>query len=89
MYTARTLVLTIALSAGGLAAYLASGSDHKPPPTTVVAQLQSADVLVATSDIGLGRSVAPENLQWQIWPAATANNSFIRRGVSSPTTTQK
>jgi pilus assembly protein CpaB len=87
MYTARIVVLTITLSAGGMAAYLASGSDNKPSPITPVAQLQTADVLVATSDIGLGRSVAPETLQWQIWPAATANNSFIRRGVSSPTTT--
>ncbi|WP_029582783.1 hypothetical protein [Bradyrhizobium sp. URHD0069] len=87
MYTARIVVLTIALSAGSVAADLASGSDNKPSPITPVAQRQTVDALVATSDIGLGRSVAPETLQWQIWPAATANNSFIRRGVSSPTTT--
>jgi pilus assembly protein CpaB len=37
------------------------------------------DVLVAKSDIGLGQSVTPDNLQWQTWPAATASNSFIRR----------
>ena len=59
MNTARIVVLTIALSAGGVAAYLASGSDNKPPPSEPVAQLQTVDVLVAKADIGLGQSVKP------------------------------
>src|SRR5712672_4269673 len=81
MYTARIVVLTIALSAGGFAAYLARGSDTKPAlPVEPVVQLQTVDVLVAKADIGLGQSVTPDNLQWQTWPAATASNSFIRRG---------
>jgi Flp pilus assembly protein CpaB len=50
------------------AAYLVSGSDNKPPPTAPVAQLQTVDVLVAKSDIGLGQTVAPEDMQWQTWP---------------------
>ena len=40
MNTARIVVLTIAVGAGGIAAYLASGSDNKPP-TAPVAQLQA------------------------------------------------
>jgi pilus assembly protein CpaB len=79
MYTARIVVLIIALSAGGVAAYLARGSDNTSPPPDPVVQLQTEDVLVAKSDIGLGQSVNPENLQWQTWPAATASNNFIRR----------
>src|SRR6202048_2338814 len=79
MYTARIVVLTIALGAGGVAAYLARGFDAKSLPTEPVVQLQTVDVLVAKSDIGLGQSVSPENLQWQTWPAATASNNFIRR----------
>jgi len=79
MNTARIVVLTIAVGAGGIAAYLASGSDNKSLPSEPVAQLQTVDVLVAKSDIGLGQSVTPENLQWQTWPAATASNTFIRR----------
>jgi pilus assembly protein CpaB len=79
MHTARIVVLTIALGAGGVAAYLARGFDAKSPPTESVVQLQTVDVLVAKSDIGLGQSVSPENLQWQTWPAATASNNFIRR----------
>ena len=79
MYTSRIVVLIIALGAGGVAAYLGRGLDEKSPPAAPVVQLQTVDVLVAKSDIGLGQSVAPENLQWQTWPAATASNSFIHR----------
>jgi len=82
MKTARIVVLTIALGAGGVAAYLASGSesDNKPAPAKPVAELATVDVLVAKSDIGLGQTVKPEDLLWQTWPAASASNSFIRRG---------
>jgi pilus assembly protein CpaB len=89
MNTARIVVLTIAVGAGGIAAYLASGSDNsKPPPAVPVVQLPTVDVLVAKSDIGLGQSVKPEDLQWQTWPAATASNSFIRRNERPDATTQ-
>src|SRR3984893_5798494 len=87
MNTARIVVLTIAVGAGGLAAYLASGSD-KPPPVEPVAQLQTVDVLVAKSDIGLGQTVGPEDMQWQTWPAATASSTFIRRNERPDATTQ-
>ncbi len=79
MNTARIVVLIIALGAGGVAAYLASGSDSKPPPAAPVAQLQTVDVLVAKADIGLGQTVTVDDMQWQTWPAATASNTFIRR----------
>jgi pilus assembly protein CpaB len=88
MNTARIVVLTIAVGAGGIAAYLASGSDNKPPPSAPVAQLQTVDVLVAKSDIGLGQSLKPDDMQWQTWPAATASNTFIRRGERPDATTQ-
>jgi pilus assembly protein CpaB len=88
MNTARIVVLTIAVGAGGVAAYLASGSDNKPAPVEPVAQMQTVDVLVAKSDIGLGQAVRPEDMQWQTWPAATASNSFIRRNERPDATTQ-
>ena len=77
MNTARIVVLTIAVGAGGIAAYLASGSEN--PPAEPAVQLPTVDVLVAKSDIGLGKSVTPDDLQWQTWPTATASGSFIRR----------
>ena len=87
MNTARIVVLTIAVGAGGIAAYLASGSD-KPAPAAPVAQLQTVDVLVAKSDIGLGQSVTPDDLQWQTWPASTASSNFIKRNERPDATTQ-
>jgi pilus assembly protein CpaB len=79
MNVARIVVLTIALGAGGVAAYLARGTDAPKPEAQPVAQLPTTDILVAKSDIGLGQSVRAEDLQWQTWPAATASNNFIRR----------
>ncbi|MBA4037964.1 MAG: Flp pilus assembly protein CpaB [Bradyrhizobium sp.] len=77
MNRARIVVLSIALGAGGLAAYLASGSGEAPAPAPV-AQFPTVDILVAKSDIGLGQSVKPDDLQWQAWPQATSGN-FISR----------
>jgi pilus assembly protein CpaB len=79
MKTARIVVLAIAISAGGVAAYLASGSDTRPLAPDQTAKLQTVDVLIAKSDIGLGQSVTGDDVQWQTWPAATASASFIRR----------
>src|SRR5712691_5910123 len=78
MNRARIVVLAIAAGAGLTALYLASGSDNSAPPAPV-AQLPTVDILIAKSDIGLGQTVKPEDLQWQTWPAATASSSFIRR----------
>jgi pilus assembly protein CpaB len=88
MNTARIVVLAVALGAGGVAAYLASGSDNKPAPTAPVAQLQTVDVLVAKSDIALGQTVMPDDMQWQTWPAATASSSLVRRNDRPDATTQ-
>ena len=82
------MVLTIAVGAGGVAAYLASGSDDKPAPAAPAAQLQTVDVLVAKSDIGLGQTVTPADMVWQTWPTASASNTFIRRNERPDATTQ-
>ncbi|MDP1868591.1 MAG: Flp pilus assembly protein CpaB [Bradyrhizobium sp.] len=88
MNTARIVVLTIAVGAGGVAAYLASGSDKGPAPAEPVAQMPTVDVLVAKADIGLGQSLKPDDMQWQTWPASSNNNTFIRRGERPDATTQ-
>jgi pilus assembly protein CpaB len=87
MNIARIVVLIIALGAGGVAAYLASGSDGKPPPAEPVAQLTD-DVLVAKSDIGLGQTLTADDMQWQSWPASTASSTFIRRNQRPDAPTQ-
>ena len=67
MNTARIVVLTIALGAGGVAAYLASGTDKQTAAVEPAVQLPTVDVLVARSDIGLGQALKPGDLQWQTW----------------------
>jgi len=81
MNTARIVVLAIAVSAGGVAAFLASGSDHKPVAHVAapVPQLETTDVLVAKGDIPLGQTIKAEDMKWQPWPAAAASSSFIRK----------
>jgi pilus assembly protein CpaB len=80
MNVARIVVLTIALGAGGVAAYLARGVDQKPAAATEpVAQLPTSEVLVAKTDIGLGQIVKPEDLQWQAWPATGISSNLISR----------
>src|SRR5690349_19488295 len=78
MTPARIAVLAVAVVAGGIAAYLASGSDDKPAQAPV-AQLPTVDVLVAKNEIGLGQTVKPDDLQWQTWPTASASGTFIKR----------
>src|SRR4029077_19506137 len=87
MNRARIVVLTIAIGAGGVAAFLASGSDTRPPPAEPVV-LQTVDVLVAKSDIGLGQTLSADDMIWQTWPAATASSTFIRRHERPDPTTQ-
>lgn len=81
MNKARIVVLAIALGAGGVAAYLASGSEPKQVVVQAapVPQMETTDVLVAKSEIPLGQTITADDLQWQSWPATTANSSFIRR----------
>ena len=88
MTPARLIVLAIALIAGGIAAYLASGSFDTKPPAAPVVQLPTVDVLIAKDDIGLGQTVGPENLVWQTWTQSTASGSFIRRTERPEAATQ-
>ncbi len=78
MKPARIIVLVIAVVAGGIAALLAGRSEPPPPPAPVT-QLETTDVLIANSDIGLGSTVSAQDLRWQTWPAAAAGSSFIRK----------
>ena len=80
MKAARIVVLTIAVGAGGIAALLA-GRSQKPPPVKHVAApaISSVDVLVAKSDIPIGQTISPSDVQWQPWPASAKTGDFIRK----------
>jgi Flp pilus assembly protein CpaB len=100
MNTARIVVLTIAVGAGGVAACPASGSDRRPPPEPV-AQLQTVDVIVAQADIGLGQTVTPDDMHHPdrrlgqnsvVRPddgARRGNINAVRDRIANPTTIQK
>ena len=80
MKAARVVVLTVALAAGGVAAMLA-GRSEKPSEVKApeAPKLASVDILVAKSDIPMGQTLSPGDLQWQAWPATTAGGNFIRK----------
>jgi pilus assembly protein CpaB len=80
MKAARLVVLGVALVAGGVAALLAS-SHHEaaPPPPPAEPQLATVDVLVAKADLSRGQVIGDGDVDWQSWPTAAANPSFIKK----------
>jgi pilus assembly protein CpaB len=81
MRGARLVVLGVAVAAGGVAAYLASGN-HKPAPEAPkapVVQLETVEVLVAKTDLDRGQVLAAGSIGWQVWPKAAANANFITK----------
>jgi pilus assembly protein CpaB len=81
MKAARLVVLGVAVAAGGVAAFLASGS-HKPPPEAPkapVVQLETVEVLVAKIDLSRGEVIGDNEIGWQSWPKAAANSNFIQK----------
>jgi pilus assembly protein CpaB len=80
MKAARLVVLTVAIAAGGVAAMLAGRSEKAPAVKTPQAPtIASVEVLVAKSDIPVGKAVSPGDVQWQEWPASAASGNFIRK----------
>ena len=80
MKAARIVVLSVALAAGGVAALLAGRSE--PPPKPQAAQPQqiaSVDVLVAKSDIEMGKSISADDVTWRAWPTNANTGNFIRK----------
>jgi pilus assembly protein CpaB len=79
MKAARLVVLTVALAAGGVAAMLAGRTGKHPTPKAPVAKVATVDVLVAKSDIEVGKRISAEDVAWQGWPANANTGNFIRR----------
>ena len=77
MRVARIVVLGVAAAAGGLA-FMLSGR-QAPPPQVVRAPVDIVDILVAKTDIGIGRAISIDDLAWQPWPKSAAGPLFVRR----------
>jgi pilus assembly protein CpaB len=80
MKPARLIVLGIAVLAGA-AAFMFSGGERVPAPVQQIVRpvAETVDILVAKTDIGVGRAVSPEDITWQAWPIAAAGPLFIRK----------
>jgi pilus assembly protein CpaB len=63
MKAARSLVLAVALAAGGAAAFLIGSDEEKKSEAPPVAQVETTNVLIAKSDIGIGAAVPSQDLQ--------------------------
>src|SRR5580658_10213423 len=81
MKAARLVVLGVALATEGEAALLAGGHHEAPPPAAAPPPppLATVDILVAKNDLSRGEVIGEADVDWQTWPAASANASFIKR----------
>jgi pilus assembly protein CpaB len=79
MKAARLVVLGVALAAGGVAAFIASGHHEAEAPAAPQPPLVTVDILVAKNDLVRGQVIASGDVDWQVWPEASANPSFIKK----------
>ncbi len=79
MKAARLVVLGVALAAGGIAAYLASSHHEAAPPAAPPPPLATVDILVAKNDLGRGQLIGEGDVGWQLWPQASATQSFVKK----------
>src|SRR6185312_16776447 len=80
MNTPRLVVLGLAAVAAGGAAFLARGLLGGGTPqahATVAPPPQTAQVLVASSDLVPGTGVTSDQVHWQDWPKKSVDPSFI------------
>lgn len=79
MKAARLVVLGIALVAGGAAYWLSRAPAPQPVKAPPPVAAETVDVLVAKTNIDVGRAVAADNLAWQPWPVKAAGPLYIKR----------
>ena len=87
MNTPRLVVLGLAAVAAGGAAFLArgllGGGTSHVAATPAPAAFQTAQVLVASSDLVPGTGVTSDQVRWQDWPRKSVDPSFIT-GENNP-----
>lgn len=84
----RLLLLAVALLAGGVAAYLATG--HEQPAVQPVARpgdnapVREArtQILVAKAAIGVGERLSPASIAWEDWPQDAVRPEYLTAAAS-------
>jgi pilus assembly protein CpaB len=80
MKRAQIIGFSVAGGAALLAFYVASSFVQPPPePVTVEKQVDSTEVLVAGSDVGVGQTVTEANFRWVSWPADATTPAYITK----------
>ena len=79
MRRAQIAVLILAVGAGGVAAVLATRSEQPVAAVPAPAPVAAVEVLVAKTDIEVGRRLSPDDVQWQAGPETAANSQYIRK----------
>ena len=79
MRRAQVAVLVLALGAGGVAAMLVMRSGEPVAPPPAAPQVATIDILVAKTDIEIGRRLNPDQLQWQAWPITAVSSEYFRQ----------
>jgi pilus assembly protein CpaB len=83
MRVAQVVVLSIALAAGGVAAFLAytPPGPSAPPPPLPLAPLETDEILVAAKDISIGQVMSAQDMEWHVWPKASTSPQDVLRRV--------
>jgi pilus assembly protein CpaB len=84
MRASRIILLVVALVAGGLAAYLATRGDQpqqiaESPPKVI--QEAKEQILVATTQIGVGQRLTNDTIAWQDWPQGAVRAEYVTRAA--------
>jgi pilus assembly protein CpaB len=82
MRRAQVVVLVLALGAGGIAAVLVMRSEPPAAPPPAAPQVATVDILVAKTDIEIGRRLSSDQVQWQPWPVTAASSEYFRQADS-------
>jgi pilus assembly protein CpaB len=77
----RILLVIVALSAGGAAAWMALAFKGNPSIVHTSTPAPMQDVLVATADVAQGEALTEKNMKWQAWPESALNPTFLRRST--------
>ena len=85
MKLARVAVLGVAVGAGLLTAILALNMTGGSPEPSQEAQssLDVVNVLVATTEIVIGTTIADDMVEWEAWPKSSVSKSFFTREPGS------
>lgn len=82
----RVLILLVALAAGGIAAWLSTGTTPAQIPVAAanapVPEIKLQEVLVATVDLEKGKRLTDQDVRWQSWPDGPISAAFIDRTTS-------